>query len=171
MNKCLFLDRDGVINRDVGYAGQPQDIEFIPGIFQLCQTAADQGYLLIIITNQSGIARGYYSEQDFAALCRWFEQQFTEQGVVITATYHCPHHPDITGPCDCRKPAPGMLHRAISEHRIEPLQSLMLGDKASDMQAAEQAGISQRLLLSEKSTTAAPATGIIRTVAQAIRYL
>lgn len=171
MDKCLFLDRDGIVNHDVGYAGRPADFHFMPGIFALCRQAQQLGYRLVIVTNQSGIARGYYSEQDFAALCDWVAGRFAEHGITLDATYHCPHHPDISGPCDCRKPAPGMLLAAIRDLDIDPARSIMIGDKPSDMQAARAAGIGQRLLLSEKSTTDAPATAIIAGIDQAADYL
>lgn len=149
MQKCLFLDRDGVINRDIGYAFKPEHISFVPGIFALCRHLQNQGYIIIIITNQSGIARGYYSEADFQALNHWLKQAFAEQGITITDIFHCPHHPDITGHCDCRKPEPGMLLQAIKKYPIAPQFSIMVGDKSSDLVAARAAGIATRILLDE----------------------
>ena len=148
MNKAAFLDRDGVINIDHGYLYRPEDFEFTNGIFEACQHLQRKGYLLVVVTNQSGIARGLYSEADFRELTRWMLQRFQEQGVEIAAVYHCPHHPEYTGACTCRKPAPGMLLRAIKELRIDPAASLMLGDKESDMQAAAAAGVGRRIRLS-----------------------
>lgn len=148
MTKALFLDRDGVINHDVGYAYQPSQIQFIDGIFELCQYFQDQGFIIIIVTNQSGIARGFYTEDDFTALSAWFIEQFKEQGIGISHIYHCPHHPDITGLCSCRKPKPGMLLEAIEKFSITAQQSIMIGDKVSDMQAAKTAGIGQRFFYS-----------------------
>lgn len=150
--KCLFLDRDGVINKDIAYAYKPADIEFIPGIFSICKTLQEQGYIIIIVTNQSGIARGFYTEDDFLHLSTWMNQQFLEQGVIITDTFFCPHHPSITGDCACRKPAPGMLLEAIKKYPIAPQFSIMIGDKASDMQAAKAAGIAQRFLFNNDTT-------------------
>lgn len=155
MNKCLFLDRDGVINKDHGYAYRPEDIEFIPGIFSLCQQAQQRGYNIIIATNQSGIARGYYSEANFQALNDWMKQQFSQRFVRIQHIYHCPHHPNITGPCACRKPNPGMLLKAINQHAINTTHSIMIGDKESDMIAAKAAKIGRRILFTEKSLTTA----------------
>lgn len=146
MEKCLFLDRDGVINKDIGYAYKPADIEFIPGIFELCRDFQQRGFLIIIVTNQSGIARQLYSEEDFRQLNHWFIDQFSIQKITVTDIFHCPHHPQITGVCDCRKPAPGMFLQAIKKYRIDPQFSIMVGDKDSDMQAAESAGIATRVL-------------------------
>lgn len=153
MQKCLFLDRDGVINRDIGYAFKPEHISFMSGIFELCRHLQNQGYIIIIITNQSGIARGYYSEAEFQALNCWLKEAFTEQGITITDVFHCPHHPDITGRCDCRKPEPGMLLQAIKKYPIAPQFSIMVGDKSSDMAAAKAAGITTRVFLNEQGAT------------------
>lgn len=151
MNRALFLDRDGVINVDRGYVSRPEDFEFVEGIFETCRRYQAQGYLLIVVTNQSGIARGLYSEQDFARLTDWMCERFREQGVTLTAVYHCPHHPDFGDPktrhCGCRKPAPGMLFRAIAEHHIDPARSIMIGDQPADMAAAAAAGIGERRLV------------------------
>ena len=138
---CLFLDRDGIINHDIGYASKPEQIQFIPGIFSLCRFFQRHGYVIIIVTNQSGIARGYYSVEQFQQLSAWMSAQFLMRGVRISDTFFCPHHPSITGPCSCRKPAPGMLLQAIEQYRINPSQSIMIGDKESDMQAGLNAGI------------------------------
>ncbi|CAA0091273.1 D-glycero-alpha-D-manno-heptose-1,7-bisphosphate 7-phosphatase [BD1-7 clade bacterium] len=145
---CLFLDRDGVINRDIAYAHKPEDITFVPGIFRLCRIFQRAGYRIVIVTNQSGIARGYYSEADFQHLTQWMHNEFRRRGITITATYHCPHHPNISGPCHCRKPAPGMLQRATKRYQLDVRHSVMIGDKTSDMQAAKAAGIKHRILIS-----------------------
>lgn len=151
MNKAVFLDRDGVINVDRGYVFRPEDFEFIDGIFDVCRRYQAQGYLLIVVTNQSGIARGLYSEQDFARLTGWMCERFREEGVTITAVYHCPHHPDFGPPearrCNCRKPAPGLLLQAIAEHDIDPARSILIGDKPADMAAAAAAGIGEYWLV------------------------
>lgn len=151
MNKAVFLDRDGVINHDHGYVHKPADFDFIDGIFDACRHFQSLGYLLVVVTNQSGIARGMYSEEQFAALTAWMRERFREEGVTIAAVYHCPHHPDLGDDserhCACRKPAPGMLLQACRELDIDPATSLMLGDKKSDMQAAAAAGIGRKILL------------------------
>lgn len=152
MNKAVFLDRDGVINVDHAYVYKPADFEFIDGVFEACRFFSQQGYLLIVVTNQSGIARGYYSEQDFQQLTSWMQQQFQANGITIDGVYYCPHHPDkgiepYKRDCDCRKPAPGMLLQAIREHNIDPAASIMLGDKGADMQAAAAASIGRKILV------------------------
>ncbi|WP_286232613.1 D-glycero-beta-D-manno-heptose 1,7-bisphosphate 7-phosphatase [Thalassotalea sediminis] len=152
MNKALFLDRDGIINIDHGYVYQQQDFEFAEGIFELCQHAAKLGYLLIVITNQSGIARGKYSESDFHALTQWMKTEFSQHHCSITDVYFCPHHPtkgkgQYLKACECRKPKPGMILNAAKAHNINLKQSVFIGDKISDMQAAESAGIHNRILV------------------------
>ncbi|MCH8544060.1 MAG: D-glycero-beta-D-manno-heptose 1,7-bisphosphate 7-phosphatase [Alcanivorax sp.] len=144
--KAAFLDRDGVINVDHGYVHRPEDFTFIDGVFEGCRHLQSLGYRLIVVTNQSGIARGYFTEADFHALCDWMRARFQEQGVTLDGIYFCPHHPDYMA-CDCRKPAPGMLLQAIREHGIDPARSLMLGDKAADMAAAAAAGVGRRILV------------------------
>jgi heptosyltransferase I len=150
--KAVFLDRDGVINVDHGYVSTPEQFEFVDGVFEACQHFLKQGYKLVVVTNQSGIARGYYSPEQFEALTHWMLQQFSEHGVHITAVYHCPHHPTkgqapYVQDCKCRKPAPGMLLQAIAEHGIDPAQSIMVGDKVADMQAAAAAGVGHKVLV------------------------
>ena len=163
MQKCLFLDRDGIINKDIGYAYKPEHVEFVPGIFELCRFFQQKGYLLIVVTNQSGIARGYYSEEDFTVLNQWLKAAFTAENIHLSDIFHCPHHPDITGPCNCRKPAPGMLLEAIKKYRIDPQFSIMIGDKPSDMEAAMAANIRHRILLAAAPDTKAPAaTALIK---------
>lgn len=172
MTKALFLDRDGVINEDVGYAFRNEDIRFVEGIFDLCQKAQEKSYAIIIVTNQSGIARGYYNEDDFAQLNHWFIEQFAQRQIQITATYYCPHHPDITGACTCRKPQAGMLLSAIDKYQIDPIHSMMIGDKASDMLAAKTAQIAQRLYFSKQQPSAdSQHTAHIDTLTQAIALL
>jgi D-glycero-D-manno-heptose 1,7-bisphosphate phosphatase len=150
MDKALFLDRDGIINVDKHYLYKPEDVEFIPGIFKLCRLFQDKGFLIIVVTNQSGIARGFYTEQDFQTLTNWLSDQFAQRGIEITATYHCPHHPDITGECECRKPKIGMLKKAIERFNIDVKNSLMIGDKISDVKAALSAGLTLPVLVTQK---------------------
>jgi D-glycero-D-manno-heptose 1,7-bisphosphate phosphatase len=156
-HKALFLDRDGVVNVDHGYVYQPEKFEFVAGVFEACQAFVNAGYKLIIVTNQSGIGRGYYTESDFHVLTDWIIAQFKMHNVDIEGVYFCPHHPKNALPeylkeCMCRKPAPGMLLQGITEHRIDPSQSIMVGDKLSDMQAARQANIATRVLVRSGQT-------------------
>lgn len=152
LRKAAFLDRDGVINIDHGYSFKPEHFDFIDGVFAACRHLQSLGYLLIVVTNQSGIARGYYTEQDFAVLTSWMKQQFAAEGVKIDGVYYCPHHLEkgqapYNIDCDCRKPNPGMLLQAMREFGIDPAQSLMVGDKVADMQAAAAAGIARKVLV------------------------
>ncbi len=137
----LFLDRDGVVNLDRGYVYRREDFHFLPGIFSLCRKARAAGYGIVIVTNQSGIARGYYSPADFRELSDWVIAQFRWQGAGIDGIVHCPHHPGIDGPCWCRKPRPGMLVKASRRYRLDRRRSIMIGDKDSDTEAARRAGI------------------------------
>ncbi len=148
--KALFLDRDGIINRNFGYVHAPEQFEWVEGIVSLCRAACAKGYTLIIVTNQSGIARGYYSREHYRAFARWIEHQLWQKGVRIRHTYHCPHHPRVEGPyalpCACRKPRPGMLIRAARDWDIDLNRSLMVGDSMSDVQAALRAGLKHGIL-------------------------
>lgn len=140
-NKALFLDRDGTINEERNYLFKIEDFVFRDGIFNLTKAFSDRGYLIFVVTNQSGIARGFYSEADYQLLTDWMTDQFRQHGTVISKVYFCPHHPEITGECNCRKPEPGMLLRAIREYDLDPEECVMVGDSDRDMEAARRAGI------------------------------
>jgi D-glycero-D-manno-heptose 1,7-bisphosphate phosphatase len=148
-NRALFLDRDGVINHDSGYTSSAENFRFIDGIFDLCRAAKRLGYLLIVVTNQAGIGRGYYSEQDFSTLTKWMRERFETEGVTITDVFHCPDHLEhgigrYKKDSFDRKPNPGMLLRAAERHGLDLERSIMIGDKDSDMQAASKAGVGIR---------------------------
>ena len=152
LRPALFLDRDGVINVDHAYVHKRADFEFVDGIFDLCRAAKAQGYELIVVTNQAGIGRGYYTEADFAQLTAWMCERFSDEGAPITDVFYCPHHPehgigDYHRESFDRKPNPGMLLRAAEKHRLSLPGSIMLGDKESDMQAARSAGVETLFLL------------------------
>lgn len=137
MNKALFLDRDGIINEDTKYLHKAEDVVFIDGIFELCRTAQQKGYILIVVTNQAGIARGYFTEKDVLTLHEWMKKQFAEKGIQIRAFYYSPYHPSgvieqYKKDSDCRKPKPGLFIQAVKDHNIDINQSLMVGDKQSD---------------------------------------
>ncbi|UZW55075.1 D-glycero-beta-D-manno-heptose 1,7-bisphosphate 7-phosphatase [Sphingobium sp. JS3065] len=142
---ALFLDRDGVLNIDHGYISRVEDFEPVEGIFEALRSAAARGYSLIVVTNQSGIGRGYFTEQDYEALEAHIQALFAANGVDLTATYHCPHHPDAG--CDCRKPKPGMILKAAREYNIDLARSTMIGDKPSDIAAAQHAGVGKAVLV------------------------
>ena len=145
--KALFLDRDGVINVNHGYVFKKEEFDFIDGIFDLCRKARKKGYAIIIVTNQSGIARGYYSERQFQSLTLWVEHQFWKKGIDILHTFHCPHHPDYSHSCCCRKPRIGMLTKASQRFGIDRSRSIMIGDSLSDMQCAQAAGVGKCIYL------------------------
>lgn len=155
MRKALFLDRDGLINVDSGYVGRIKDFKFIDGIAAALRHAQQLGYQLIVVTNQSGIGRGYYSESDFERLTHWMAGQLAQQGVAIDAVYHCPHTDEDH--CECRKPKPGMLLQAIDKFDVDCDNSWMIGDSERDIEAAQAAGIGNTVLFDADngSTTAA----------------
>jgi D-glycero-D-manno-heptose 1,7-bisphosphate phosphatase len=154
-NKALFLDRDGVINVDHGYVHKAKDFEFVPGIFDLVRAANANDYKVIVVTNQAGIGRGYYTESQFHALTEWMCQQFKLNGCRIDAVYFCPYHPEhgigeYRRESDCRKPAPGMLLQAQKDHNINLQASVFVGDKPSDMAAGRNAGIQNLMYFSDE---------------------
>jgi len=149
---ALFLDRDGVVNREIGYLSKPEQVEFYPGIFDLCGSAQSMGYKLIVVTNQSGIARKLYSEADFHSLMHWIEEQFDQRGIQLGGYYYCPHHPEhgigqYRQECPDRKPQPGMLLRAAREHDLDLTRSILIGDRCSDIQAGAAAKVGKLILL------------------------
>ncbi|MBA6223057.1 D-glycero-beta-D-manno-heptose 1,7-bisphosphate 7-phosphatase [Colwellia sp. MB02u-18] len=157
MKKALFLDRDGIINIDHGYVHKIEDFEFIDGIFELCRLAIAKGYQIFVITNQAGIARGYYDQATFEALSQWMVNAFAEQAITIAKVYYCPHHPtkgvnEFVMSCNCRKPEPGMIIQAQQEFSLTLTESVFIGDKVSDMQAASNAGIKCRILVNSRYT-------------------
>ena len=143
--KAIFLDRDGVINKEKNYLYKIEDFEFIDGVFTTCLNFQSLGYQMIIVTNQSGIGRGYYDESDFHQLTQWMLAQFKVHGVDILDVFFCPHGPESD--CDCRKPKPGMFIQANSKYDIDMKNSWMIGDKEADIQAANMAGISNTVLV------------------------
>lgn len=147
MKKALFLDRDGVINVDKHHVFRKEDFEFIEGIFDICLAYQADGFLIFVVTNQAGIAKKIYSEQDFSELTGWMLDRFRDHGVEISKVYYCPHHPDYTGSCDCRKPKPGLIARAAVEYDIDLSSSVMIGDRESDIAAARNAGIKKCLYI------------------------
>ena len=159
LHPALFLDRDGVINEEVGYLYRTEDVRWVEGIFPLARAARWRGYKLVVVTNQSGIARGLYSTEQFAVLMDWMGEEFRRQGAPLNAVYHCPYHPEHgqgewKREHEDRKPGPGMLLRAAREHRLDLPRSVLVGDRCSDIAAAHAAGLRQAFLL--RGTEAGP---------------
>ena len=148
--KTVFLDRDGVINKEVGYLHKIQDFEFIDGVFEACLYFKSLNYQIIVVTNQSGIGRGYYDEDDFHIINNWMLGQFKNKGIEILDVFFCPHDPESN--CDCRKPKPGMFNQANEKHDIDMEKSWMIGDKEADVAAANSAGIKNTILVKSGHT-------------------
>lgn len=141
-NKAVFFDRDGTINSDEGhyYIYKPQDFVFNPGVIEGMRRLQDAGYLLFVITNQGGIAKGIYTHEDVAAVHDTMLAALAQKGVEITKIYYCPHHESVKT-CVCRKPSPYMVNRAIEEFHIDKRQSWFIGDSNRDIECANAAGV------------------------------
>jgi len=149
---AIFLDRDGIINHDYEYVYKIKNFKFIADVMTSCMKFKKLGYEIIIITNQSGIARAYYKESEFKILNQWMLDQFRSQGVEITAVYYCPHHNtkgvgQFKVDCNCRKPKPGMLLQAKNDHNINLTESILIGDNITDIEAGIAAGITKNYLV------------------------
>jgi len=145
MNKAIFLDRDGTINVDRHYLYKIEEFEFLPHVAEGLKLLQENGFLLIVLTNQSGIARGYYTEKEFENLNKWMMTQLKCQGVIISKIFYCPHMPgakvkEYRKVCNCRKPALGMFERAIWEFDIDISQSYTIGDKLRDHPICKEGG-------------------------------
>ena len=151
MKKAVFLDRDGTLNIDHGYVHKIDAFQFIEGSIDALKALKEMGYLLVLVTNQSGIARGYFSEDQFLQLTEWMDWSLADRGVDLDGIYYCPHHPEGKGKykedCECRKPKSGMLLEAIKALRIDPAQSIMVGDKIEDLKAGIGAKVKTNILV------------------------
>jgi D-glycero-D-manno-heptose 1,7-bisphosphate phosphatase len=147
-SKAIFLDRDGVINVDKGYVYKKEDFIFMPDVFDTLHYFLRQGYLLFIVTNQSGIARGYYTKNDFLKLTEHMMNEFAKQNIQITKLYYCPHAPEAN--CECRKPNPKMLFDAQKEFDIDMSASWLIGDKTSDIEAGLRAGVKNLIYIGKE---------------------
>ncbi|MDF2476424.1 MAG: D-alpha,beta-D-heptose 1,7-bisphosphate phosphatase [Sphingobacterium sp.] len=134
--KALFLDRDGVINIDKGYVFKIEDFEFVEGIFEVCKLFQSNDYLIIVVTNQSGIAKKYYTKHEYYKLTEWMLKKFRENGILISQVYFCPKEDG-----NRRKPNPGMLLEAKQDFNLDLNQCFLIGDKKSDIDAAKNAGL------------------------------
>ena len=150
--KGAFLDRDGVINEDNYYVYEKRNFIFKNGIFDLLRNLTKNNFLIFIITNQSGIARGYFTEAQYNKITKYYKSILMSEGIKIKAIYHCPHHPDFSkvpfDNCDCRKPKPGLFLKAKEKYNINMKESIAIGDSLRDLQAAYYASIKKRILLS-----------------------
>jgi D-glycero-D-manno-heptose 1,7-bisphosphate phosphatase len=159
MNRpAIFLDRDGVINVERNYVYRIADFEFMPGIFDLCRTAQDAGFVPIVVTNQAGIGRGYYTEDDFQRITEWMLEEFRLRGIVIGRVYHCPFHPaaglgEYRRESFDRKPNPGMILKARDDFALDLASSVLVGDKDSDVEAGRAAGVGHNLRLRHDAGT------------------
>ena len=143
--KTIFLDRDGVINKEVGYLHRIEDFIFIDGVFEACLFFKKLDYQIIIISNQSGIARGYFTLFDYEKLTKWMLDQFSKKNISILDVFFCPHGPKSK--CSCRKPKPGMLVDAQNKYHIDLEKSWMIGDSERDILAATRAGINNTVIV------------------------
>jgi D-glycero-D-manno-heptose 1,7-bisphosphate phosphatase len=179
LRRAAFLDRDGVINVDRGYVFRRDDFQFVPGPLAACAQLHRQGFALVVVTNQSGIGRGLYGEDDFRRLTEWMCAEFAAAGAPLAGVYHCPHHPqaplaEYRRACECRKPAPGLLLAAAGELSLDLGRSVLFGDKISDIEAAAAAGVPQRVLLGTDgqapppADAASPATARFASLAEAV---
>ncbi len=152
MTAAFFLDRDGTINEDTGYVSHPDELMIYPWTAEAIRLINESGAKAIIITNQSGIARGFYSEETLVEIHDRLKEELGREGAFLDGIYYCPHHPRIGDRryrivCECRKPAMGLLNQAVADHKIEIDRSWVIGDKASDIRMAAQAGVRAALVL------------------------
>ena len=146
VTSIVFLDRDGVVNTDIGYLWRREDLSWVPGAPEAIRLFNERGWPVVVITNQSGVARGYYREEDVQSLHLWMNAELNKLGARIDAFYFCPHHPkgavdEYTRECACRKPQPGMILKAMADWQADPETSFLIGDRESDVAAATAAGI------------------------------
>lgn len=138
--KAAFLDRDGTLIRDAEYLADPDGVVFLPGVFEALELLRNAGFLLVVVTNQSGIGRGLYSVAQYDAVAARIQQGLAEHGITLDAVYYCPHHPDFTGACDCRKPLAGMYRQAARNLGINFAHSVYVGDRLRDVAPALELG-------------------------------
>lgn len=176
-NPAIFIDRDGTLNVEKHYLHRWQDWEWIPGSVEAIKQFNAAGYLVIVISNQAGVARGKYAEDDVDELHRQVDADLQRQGGHIDAYYYCPHHPEhgSVRDCDCRKPEPGMLLQAAQEHDVDLLRSFMIGDKVSDVEAGLNAGVTPLLVETgygaEERTELPPNVLVVRDIGAAAEWI
>jgi D-glycero-D-manno-heptose 1,7-bisphosphate phosphatase len=149
-NKAVFLDRDGVLNHEQGdYIRRVEDFIILDN-YDALKTLQDKGYLLIVATNQGGLAKGWYTEEELAKMHDKLREDYKAHGVEFTDMFYCPHHPNFTGDCDCRKPKPGLLLQGIEKYNIDPSKSYFIGDRERDVEAGTAAGVKGILIDSDQ---------------------
>ena len=141
MMPAVFFDRDGVLNEEKGYVYKKEDFVWMPGAIEAIKFLNQHGYYVFVVTNQSGVARGYYTNAEVEALHTYMQEQLAFHDAKIDKFYYCPHHPDFTDACSCRKPEPGMIKQGLAEFDVDKARSFLLGDKKRDLEAARNAGI------------------------------
>jgi D-glycero-D-manno-heptose 1,7-bisphosphate phosphatase len=179
MRRAVFLDRDGTINIEKDYLYRVTDFEFIPGVPEAIRILNQSGFMVVVVTNQSGVARGYYTEDDVTNLHRHINRELEAHHAHVDAWFYCPHHPDGRGsyalPCRCRKPLPGMLQEAAARFNIDLELSIMIGDKRADIEAGEAAGCRTILVRTGYGATderyAAPHTLVCNDLLSAVKVL
>lgn len=147
MRKAAFLDRDGTLIHDAHYLSRPEQIEWLPGVFDDLKYLQEEGYLLVVITNQSGIGRDYFSEDEYDTVKNEFIKQALDEGIRFAGIYHCPHWPESDGPCDCRKPGTELFERAAKDHDIDFGSSLAVGDRERDVEPALHLGVPRTFVI------------------------
>ena len=145
--KAIFLDRDGVINKEVNYLSNPDDFELIENTIEALKILKKKLFLIIVITNQAGIAKGYFNEDNLIDIHNKMNYLLKQSNVFLDDIFYCPHHPDFTGPCECRKPNPGMIYRARDKYNIDLHNSYMVGDTITDIKTGLNAGCKTVLVL------------------------
>ena len=165
LRPAAFIDRDGVINRELHHVHRIEHFHVLPGVVSGLQALAAGGYALVVVTNQGGIAKGLYGPEQFEALTRHMLERFAAQGIEFAGVYHCPHHPQGSVPswavpCTCRKPEPGLLLRAADELALDLERSVMIGDKISDVEAARRAGVGRLVLVESGHGLPADTAGV-----------
>ena len=151
LRRAVFLDRDGTLNKDVGYVHRKEDWQWLPGVAEALKRLRAVGYVLVVVSNQSGIARGMYDREALRLLEEWVNEELAAKNAAIDAWYYCPHLPEITGHCECRKPEPGLLLQAARDLELDLTNSWMIGDRVRDVQAGLAAGCQSILLHPEGS--------------------
>ncbi|MCU0641276.1 MAG: D-glycero-beta-D-manno-heptose 1,7-bisphosphate 7-phosphatase [Candidatus Margulisbacteria bacterium] len=180
-NRAVFVDRDGTIIEDTGYISSPQEVRFIPGSIAALKRLNQAGFKVIVITNQSGVARGYFSENMLQSVDKAIHRQVLNGGAHIDAFYYCPHHPDhgvypYRQECACRKPHPGMILKGAREHQVDLSHSFMIGDHRCDVAAGKNAGVKTVFVTTghgsqEQNKLPAPPDRIVPDLAAAVDWI